>query len=70
MSPPMAVLEAGSGTLGRLPCLEAHDWTDVVARHAGDDWPPPEWLAVMAGGGNDPHSAPSFSMPTEERAAA
>ena len=57
MSPPVAV--AGSGTLGRLPLRKTHDWAAVVARHARDDWPPPEWLAEMAGGGNDLHEAPA-----------
>lgn len=68
MSPPVAVVGARPGTLGRLPRREMRDWADVVARHTRDDWPPPAWLAMMAGCGNGPYEAPG--MPAEERAAA
>jgi len=63
MSPPAAVLEAGTSTLGRLPERETHDWAAVVARHTRDDWPPPEWLAVMVEYGNDAHEAPAPEQP-------
>ena len=59
------------GAFGRLTQQEARGgcWAAVVARHARDDWPPPEWLAVTAEGGSDPHEAPVLLMPAEEHAA-
>lgn len=71
MSPPVAATGSRSGALGRLPRREARCcWATVVARHARDDWPPPEWLAVTAEeGGSTPHEAPVLLMPAEERAA-
>ena len=70
MSPPVAATGSRSGALGRLPDREARGcWAAVVARHARADWPPPEWLAVTAEGGNDPYGAPVPLMAAEERAA-
>jgi hypothetical protein len=71
VSPPVAATGSRSGALGRLPRPEAWGcWAAVVARHAGDDWPPPEWLPVMAEGGSDPREAPGAPMLAEEHAAA
>ena len=71
MSPPAAVIEPRSRTLGRLPQREARGcWAAVVARHARDDWPPPEWLPVMAEGANDSREVPGSPMLAKERAAA
>ena len=71
MSPPVAATGSRSGTLGRLQQREARGcWAAIVARHARDDWPPPEWLAVTAEGDNDPHEAPVLLMPAEESTAA
>jgi hypothetical protein len=70
VSPPVAATGTRSGARGRLPQREGRGcWAAVVARHARDDWPPPEWLAVTAEGGSDPHEAPDLLMPAEERAA-
>jgi hypothetical protein len=70
VSPPVAATGSRSGALGRHPQQEAVGcWAAVVARHARDDWPPPEWPAVTAEGGSDPHDAPFLLMPAEERAA-
>ena len=69
MSPPAVVVEPRSRILGRLPQRETRDWAAVVARYTRDDWPPPEWLAVAADGGNDPYEAPGSPMPAKERAA-
>jgi len=74
VSPPVAA--AGPprwGALGRPPPQRGAGgcWGAVVARHAGEDWPPPEWLATTAeGGSDDAHEAPVLRMPAEERAAA
>ena len=38
------------------------EWAAVVARHASDDWPPLEWLPLLAEGANDPHEALDRSM--------
>ncbi len=70
MSPPGVVIEPRPGTLGRLPKRETRDWAAVVARHKRDDWPPPAWLAVMAGGGDDPYEAPGIPAPAGGRVAA
>jgi hypothetical protein len=70
MSPPAAVIEPRSRILGRLPQRKTRDWAAVVARHARDDWPPPEWLPVMAEGANDPREVPGSPMLAKERAAA
>ena len=67
MSHPAAVV--GSRILRRLPRPETREWAAVVARYIRDDWPPPEWLAVAADGGNDPYEAPGSPMPAKERAA-
>ena len=69
MSPPAAVVGSRSRILGRLPQRETRDWAAVVARYTRDDWPPPEWLAVTAVGGNDPYEAPGSPVPAKERAA-
>jgi hypothetical protein len=70
VSPPAAATGSRSGALGRQPQQEAGGcWAAVVARHARDDWPPPEWPAETAEGGSDPHDAPFLLMPAEERAA-
>jgi hypothetical protein len=72
VSPPVAATGSRSGALGRLPRREARCcWATVVARHARDDWPPPEWLAAVTAeeGGSDPHEAPVLLIPAEERAA-
>jgi hypothetical protein len=63
------VIEPRSRILGRLPQRKTRDWAAVVARHAGDDWPPPEWLPVMAEGANDPREVPGSPMLAKERAA-
>ncbi len=71
MSLPVAATGSRSGALGRQPQQEAEGcWAAVVARHARDDWPPPEWLPVMAEVANDPHGASDSSMPAKERVAA
>ena len=70
MSPPSAVIEPRSRILGRLPRREARDWAAVVARHARDDWPPPEWLPVTAEGANDSREVPGSPMLAKDRAAA
>jgi hypothetical protein len=70
MSPPAAVIEPRSRILGRLPRREARYWAAVVARYTRDDWPPPEWLPVMAEGANDPREVPGSPMLAKERAAA
>ena len=70
MSPTAAVVGSRSRILGRLPQRETRDWAAVVARHARDDWPPPEWLPVMAAVANDPHGASDSPMPAKERVAA
>ena len=69
MSPPVAATGPRSGAFGHLLQREARNWGAVVARHARDDWPPPEWLSVTAEGESDPHEAPVLLMPAEERAA-
>ena len=56
--------------LGRLPRPETGEWAAVVARYTRNDWPPPEWLPVMAEVANDPHEASDSPMPAKERAAA
>ena len=58
MSPPAAVIEPRSRILGRLPQRKTRDW------------PPPEWLPVMAEGANDPREVPGSPMLAKERAAA
>jgi hypothetical protein len=69
VSLPVAAAESRSGALGRQPQQEAEGcWAAVVARHARDDWPPPEWPAVTAEGASDPHDAPFLLMTAEERA--
>ena len=70
MNPPVAVIEPRPGALGRLPERETRDWATVVARHKGDDWPPPAWLAVVAEGGDDPYEAPGIPAPAEDSVAA
>ena len=70
MSPPVAVIESRPGILGRLPERKTRDWAAVVARHKGDDWPPPAWLALMVEGGHDHYEAPGIPAPAEERVAA
>ncbi len=70
MSPPVAATGSRSGALGRQPQQEAGgSWAAVVARHARDDWPPPDWPALTAEGASDPHEAPVLLMPAGERAA-
>ena len=69
MSPPSAAAGPRSGAFGHLLQREARGWAAVVARHARDDWPSPEWLPVTAEGGSDRHEAPFLLMPAEERAA-
>ena len=71
MSPPVAATGSRSGALGRLlPQREARScWAAVVARHARDDWPPPEWPALTAEGASDPHETPVLLMAAGERAA-
>jgi hypothetical protein len=70
MNPPAAVVGSRSRILGRLPRPETREWTAVVARYTRDDWPPPEWLPVMAECRIDPYEAPDSPMPAKERAAA
>jgi hypothetical protein len=70
MSPAAAVVGSRSRILGRLPRRETREWATVVARYTRDDWPPPEWLPVMAEGGSDPREAPGAPMLAEEHAAA
>ena len=69
MSLAAAVTGSRSRVLGRLPGPESREWAAVVARHTRDDWPPPEWLPLLAEAANDPHAAPDSSMPAKERAA-
>jgi hypothetical protein len=71
VSPPVAATGSRSGAFGHLPRREARNWGAIVARHARDDWPPPEWLAAVTAeeGGSDPHEAPVLLIPAEERAA-
>jgi hypothetical protein len=70
VSPPVAATGSRSGALGRQPQQEAGgSWAAVVARHARDDWPPPEWPALTAEGASDPHEALVLFMAAEERAA-
>ena len=68
MSHPAAVV--GSRILRRLPRPETREWAAVVARYIRVDWPPPEWLPVMAEDANDPYEALDSSMPAKERVAA
>ena len=70
MSPTAAVVGSRSRILGRLPQRETRDWAAVVARYARDDWPPLEWLPVMAEGANDPREVPGSPMLAKERDAA
>ena len=70
MSPPVAAAGPRSGAFGHLLQREARNWGAIVARHARDDWPPPEWLPVMAEVANDPHGASDSPMPAKERVAA
>ena len=58
MRRPVAVIEPRPGIFGRPSERETQDWTAVVVRHEGDDWPPPAWLALMAGGGTGHREAP------------
>jgi hypothetical protein len=69
MSPAAAGVGSRSRILGRLPQHESSDWAAVVVRYTREDWPPPEWLPVMAEGANEPYEAPSSQMPARERAA-
>ena len=70
MSFAASVVGSRSRILGRLPRRETGNWATVVARYTTDDWPPPEWLPVIAEGANYPHEAPDSSMPSKERVAA
>jgi hypothetical protein len=70
MSRAADVVGSRSLVLGRLPRPETREWAAVVARCIRDDWPPPEWLPVMAEVANDPHGASDSPMPAKERVAA
>jgi hypothetical protein len=70
VSPPSAAAGPRSGAFGHLLQREARDWAAVVARHARDDWPPPEWLPVMAEDANDSREVPGSPMLAKDRAAA
>jgi hypothetical protein len=70
MSRAAEVAGSRSRILGRLQQRETRSWAAVVARYTRDDWPPPEWLPVMAECRNDPYEAPDSPMPAKERVAA
>ena len=54
MSRAADVVGSRSLILGRLPRPETREWAAAVARYTrGYDWPPPEWLPVMAEGAKD-----------------